>query len=668
MSRLAALLEQPFVEALGWALLHFIWQGTLIALLLAAVLRVWRRQSANARYLCACLALSLMAVSPVITMARLTLTAPESTPGESLVKETETGTSEGATQEIESAIVGTVTESEPRTAQPWQSDWAERAAPLLPWTALLWLIGVAFFTLRLVVGWRYTRRLRGRGIRPPEEALQERLRQLRRQLRITRPVRLLESALVLVPTAIGWLRPVILLPVGALTGLTPRQLEAIIAHELAHIRRHDYVVNLLQAVIETLLFYHPAVWWVSRRIRQEREHCCDDLAVVVCGDALSYARALFTMEQLRAAAPSLAMAANGGSLMNRIERLVGVQTQPRNHFTGWLAGLFILSILVSIGVGAQTLQLRPAQIAATKGPEAKAAASPGRFAPPRTTQRAGLTQREQAASLTPLPASLSTAFPTPAREMPEVTDEPSARSKSLGEPSMPGKSVQRDLAEREETTNRYQLPADARITISYILGSVEIEATDSDQAEVYIVRSANSKADLEGFDRIKVEQSAAGLELRGEDSKSNGIEIRHHLRLRLPRSSRLSLREINGRVHINGMEGAIQLNEVNGGAVIPHLSGELKMTGINGGIKLGLRRLAPGGIHIRDVTSGVELQVADGINAKLEITELDNQPLIEIPHLTLQQVAEKNFEGQLGVGGPTIRIVDVNGRVRIRST
>jgi hypothetical protein len=251
--------------------------------------------------------------------------------------------------------------------------------------------------------------------------------------------------------------------------------------------------------------------------------------------------------------------------------------------------------------------------------------------------------------------------------MPEVSDEPLARSQSPGEPSMHGKPVQRDLAEREETTYRYQLTAEARIAVSYILGSVEIEATDSDQAEVYIARSANSKADLERFDRIKIEQSAAGLELRGEDSKSNGIEIRHHLRLRLPRSSRLSLREINGRVHINGMEGAIQLNEVNGGAVIPHLSGELKMTGINGGIKLGLTRLAPGGILIRDVTSGVELQVADGINAKLEITELDNQPLVEIPHLTLQQVAEKNFEGQLGVGGPMIRIVDVNGQVKIRS-
>ena len=107
------------------------------------------------------------------------------------------------------------------------------------------------------------------------------LRRLCGQLRIRRPVRLLESALVDVPMVIGWLRPVILLPASALSGLTPQQLEAIIAHELAHIRRHDYLINLLQSLIETLLFYHPAVWWVSRQIRREREHCCDDLAVAV---------------------------------------------------------------------------------------------------------------------------------------------------------------------------------------------------------------------------------------------------------------------------------------------------------------------------------------------------------------------------------------------------
>src|SRR5207237_4946041 len=105
-----------------------------------------------------------------------------------------------------------------------------------------------------------------------------------------------ESALVDVPTVVGWLRPAILLPIAALASLSPEQVEAILAHELAHIRRHDYAVNVLQTFAETLLFYHPAVWWVSKRIRVEREHCCDDVAVAVCGDAVCYAEALATLE------------------------------------------------------------------------------------------------------------------------------------------------------------------------------------------------------------------------------------------------------------------------------------------------------------------------------------------------------------------------------------
>jgi hypothetical protein len=126
-----------------------------------------------------------------------------------------------------------------------------------------------------------------------------------------------------VPTVIGWLRPVVLLPGSALTGLTPPQLEAILAHELAHIQRHDYLVNLLQGVVEVLLFYHPGVWWVSQRIRVEREQCCDDVAVGLCGDAVVYARALTELEQGRGDPPQLALAATDGRLLTRIRRLVG---------------------------------------------------------------------------------------------------------------------------------------------------------------------------------------------------------------------------------------------------------------------------------------------------------------------------------------------------------
>ncbi len=151
--------------------------------------------------------------------------------------------------------------------------------------------------------------------------------------------------------AIGWLRPVILVPVSALAGLTPEQMEAILAHELAHIRRHDYLINLLQTVIETLLFYHPAVWWVSRQIRNERENCCDDMAVAACGDALVYARALTKVERLRKARLELAVTANGGLLMNRISRLVGAESPRPYHSAGLVTCMIAILTLIAVVAG-----------------------------------------------------------------------------------------------------------------------------------------------------------------------------------------------------------------------------------------------------------------------------------------------------------------------------
>ena len=133
-----------------------------------------------------------------------------------------------------------------------------------------------------------------------------------------------------------------------MTGLTTGQLEALLAHELAHVRRHDFLINLLQTVVETLLFYHPAVWWISHRIRLEREHCCDDLAVQVCDDGLTYAKALVALEELRAPAIGLAMSSRGGSLLTRVARLLGQAEQQRRP-TGWIAGLLSLVLLTMAG-------------------------------------------------------------------------------------------------------------------------------------------------------------------------------------------------------------------------------------------------------------------------------------------------------------------------------
>ena len=156
----------------------------------------------------------------------------------------------------------------------------------------------------------------------------------------------------MVPATVGWLRPVVILPASALTGLTPEQLEFLLAHELAHVSRHDYLVNLAQTAIETVLFYQPGVWWLSRQIRIEREHCCDDLAVTACGDAVGYARTLVTLETVRTGPHDLAVAANGGSLLARIRRLAHPGRTERVGPPAWMGALVPTALVLAALIGA----------------------------------------------------------------------------------------------------------------------------------------------------------------------------------------------------------------------------------------------------------------------------------------------------------------------------
>ncbi len=219
-------------------------------------------------------------------------------------------------------------------AQPLPERISQAIEPALPYALSLYFAGLAILTLRLLAGALRLKRLSRTGCAAPH-AVVEILEKLRRQLRITRAVRLLETARVEVPTLAGWITPVIFLPATALTGLSPDQLAALFAHELAHIRRHDYLVNLLQSFIEMLLFYHPAVWWLSAHIRQEREHCCDDMAIATTANRAAYARALQTMESLRTrpqwVPESLAVGARTGALLPRIQRILGLKNTPRSR-------------------------------------------------------------------------------------------------------------------------------------------------------------------------------------------------------------------------------------------------------------------------------------------------------------------------------------------------
>ena len=340
MNAIHILSAQPWVERLGSTLLHFLWQGLLLTGLYAAARRWLSGSRPGARYFAACITLAAMLATPIATFLYLGQPS-EPTP------------SPDAT-----ARVLNLAPQQPGVAA-WLPSFAhgEQAAAWIsqsaPWIVSIWLSGATLFWLRLAGGWWLTGRMRSHQIRPAPPEWQRSLPLLCARIRLSRPVQLLVSARVDVPIVVGWLRPVVLAPVGALAGLPPEQVEALLLHELAHIARRDYLVNALQSVAEALLFYHPAVWWVSAHIRAERELCCDDLAVAATGDAFTYATALAGLEQCRSMHAGSAVASNGGNLARRIGRLLG-QSRPESRTLsapGAAASAFLLAVTASMVAG-----------------------------------------------------------------------------------------------------------------------------------------------------------------------------------------------------------------------------------------------------------------------------------------------------------------------------
>jgi beta-lactamase regulating signal transducer with metallopeptidase domain len=324
---------QLAVGAVGSAILHSLWQGALIGVLAALSLWVLRASPASVRYTVACLGLAALTTAWLITAINYANQLNDLEPAGP-------ATASGSSQSTAAAPQGVSALAVPFTV-------SAPAAPLTPWperldawsraVVPLWFAGVLVLSIRLALGWREVRRIRRASSEPLSGQWAERVRAITDRLRISRPVRVAQSALVQVPMLIGWVRPVILIPASVVSGLTIAQLEAVIAHELAHVRRHDYIANIVQTAAEILLFYHPACWWISRQIRAEREHCCDDIAVSVCGDGVLYAEALANLETLRSRPPAFSLAATDGVLMRRIRRLVAAAPAETNWSPTWAA-------------------------------------------------------------------------------------------------------------------------------------------------------------------------------------------------------------------------------------------------------------------------------------------------------------------------------------------
>lgn len=326
-------------SALALSLLHSLWQVAVLALLAASVLALLARRSAAERHAVGMLFMLAMAVAPLATFIWLVGQSSAGIAGP---------VASGAWPVLPVASMFQVPVPGVIAAPAW-----------LPW---LWCAGVLVMLARLVGGWWMVRSLDRQAFTSLPQPWMERADVLRRALGIRRQVaiRLLQG--VGLPCSARAWRPVVWLPVSMLTRLDPDQIEALIAHELAHVRRLDWIWNGLQCAVEALLFYHPGVWWLSRRIRREREDACDDLAVAVCGDAIVLAEALATLERHRAPAHVLALSATGGALMHRVTRLLSSGRPARLR---WGVPIGVMAVLCS-GV-LLAAQLKPSEKSPTGG-------------------------------------------------------------------------------------------------------------------------------------------------------------------------------------------------------------------------------------------------------------------------------------------------------------
>jgi beta-lactamase regulating signal transducer with metallopeptidase domain len=387
------------LHALGWTLLHFVWQGAALAALLAAALMVSR--NANVRYALGIGTLILMMAAPVVTFAWLNRTPSPTAAVELPVVA-------GGDLDVVSASDAV---SSTGTLVHALAEKTNREDAML-WLVQAWFVGVMLLSVRTAGGLVWLARTRRGEIEPLSEEMYRQCLLLQQRMGLQRHIRYGQSRGLDSPVVIGWFRPVVVVTTQAITGLSPQQLQAIIAHELAHIRRYDAFVNLFQVAAEMFLFYHPAVWWVSRRIRIEREVCCDHEALAACGEPVSYARALTMMEEWRAA-PSMLMAANRGPLAERVLRLLGMHgTSARSRVAG--LGACVLGIAAALFAGsvfvaaAQATTEEPAEVAVPT-PAPAPAPTPAPAATPAPAPQPAVRPRAAVSPKPPVP-------PRPAQE------------------------------------------------------------------------------------------------------------------------------------------------------------------------------------------------------------------------------------------------------------
>jgi len=332
------------IQAVCWTLVHSLWQGLLIAIVAAFVVMRTRRSGAKLRY---DLFTGLFLVFILFTCFTFLRQISISKKYEPRITPISLATVPGSTTHLMQGNSINETTNEPNLFGTI-ADYLDKQAPLI---VIIWFIFFSARLVRILANIGYVQRIRHYKTYAPPQYWEQKISGLAENLGVRRSVELLESAIVKIPMVVGLLKPVILVPLGLLSNLPPDQVEAVLLHELAHIRRKDYLVNLLQNFAEVLFFFNPAVWWISSLMREERENCCDDIAIGNIKNKKQFINALVAFQEyaLQPTNPSaIAFAGRKKYLLNRVKRIIHNENKKLNAME---KGFFIFSIVAISFVG-----------------------------------------------------------------------------------------------------------------------------------------------------------------------------------------------------------------------------------------------------------------------------------------------------------------------------
>jgi beta-lactamase regulating signal transducer with metallopeptidase domain len=349
----AIIISDQTIHALGWTLIHSLWQGAAIGLILTAVLTYLRHRNARLRYIAYLGGLVLIFILSLLTFSFIShhqeqvaqVTASQKTVRDPFVNGVLLLIKQGTAEAVSSNLSGI------KHSIASVIDFIETNTPVF---VVIWFVGMAIFLVKFLGGLAYAHRVKSYKTKPVGEEILKCFSEIKKKINLSRSVRLVESAMVRIPMVVGCLKPVILLPAGVVTGLPMQQIETILVHELVHIYRRDYLINIFQSLMEVLFFFNPVIWWISRSIRIERENICDDMTLAYCGDSLTYAKALASLQDIEEDVAVVATAFTGkkDQLLNRICRIIGKPHFKPAFPEGLIPAVIILAIALTISSSA----------------------------------------------------------------------------------------------------------------------------------------------------------------------------------------------------------------------------------------------------------------------------------------------------------------------------